>query len=78
MLRFDYCLLQLLDLASGAPLVQLYQKGMSKDAWPALQLSSDEEQLAHMVNNNVNIYKLKAFAEGKSNAGNDVSCQQYP
>ncbi len=57
--------LQLLDLETGATVVQLYQKGMSKDAWPALQLSSDEELLAHMVNNTVNIYKTRAFAEGE-------------
>lgn len=56
--------MQLLDLRSGEAIVQLYQKGMSKEAWPALQLSADEELLAHMVNNTVNIYKTRAFAEG--------------
>ncbi len=58
--------MQLLDLESGETVVQLYQKGMSKEAWPALQLTSDEALLAHMVNNTINIYKTRAFAEGKS------------
>lgn len=44
--------------------MQLHQKGMSKESWPALQLTCDEALLAHMVNNTVNIYKTKAFAEG--------------
>lgn len=57
---------QLLDLESGETVVQLYQKGMSKESWPALQLTSDEALLAHMVNNTINIYKTRAFAEGKS------------
>ena len=58
--------MQLLDLKSGETVVQLYQKGMSKESWPALQLTSDEALLAHMVNNTINIYKTRAFAEGKS------------
>ncbi|KAL3135761.1 hypothetical protein ABBQ32_007324 [Trebouxia sp. C0010 RCD-2024] len=37
---------------------------MSKEAWPALQLSSDEDLLAHMVNNTVNVYKSRNFAQG--------------
>ena len=61
-----WCTVQLLDLASGETVVQLYQKGMSKESWPALQLTSDEALLAHMVNNTINIYKTRAFAEGKS------------
>lgn len=56
--------MQLLDLVSGETVVQLYQKGMSKEAWPALQLTYDETYLAHMVNNTVNLYKTRAFAEG--------------
>ena len=56
--------MQLLDVASGETVVQLHQKGMSKESWPALQLTCDEALLAHMVNNTVNIYKTKAFAEG--------------
>lgn len=60
------CTVQLLDLDSGETVVQLYQKGMSKESWPALQLTSDEVLLAHMVNNTINIYKTRAFAEGKS------------
>ena len=59
-------MLQLINLASGETAVQLYQKGMSKESWPALQLSSDEMLLAHMVNNTVNLYKTEAFAEGTS------------
>ncbi|KAA6416608.1 MAG: eukaryotic translation initiation factor 2A-like [Trebouxia sp. A1-2] len=58
--------LKLLDLESGETVVQLYQKGMSKESWPALQLTSNEALLAHMVNNTINIYKTRAFAEGKS------------
>lgn len=58
--------MQLLDLDTGETVVQLYQKGMSKESWPALQLTSDEAFLAHMVNNTINIYKTRAFAEGKS------------
>ncbi len=58
--------MQLLDLESGEKVVQLYQKGMSKESWPALQLTSDEALLAHMVNNTINIYKTRAFGEGKS------------
>ena len=58
--------MQLLDLESGETVVQLYQKGMSKESWPALQLTSNEALLAHMVNNTINIYKTRAFAEGKS------------
>ena len=56
--------MQLLSLESGETVAQLYQKGISKDAWPAMHLSSDEQLLAHMVNNNVNIYKTQAFTEG--------------
>ena len=33
-------------------------------AWPALQLTFDEELLGHIVNNTVNIYKTRAFVEG--------------
>ena len=57
-------MLQLINLASGETVVQLYQKGMSKESWPALQLSSDEMLLAHMVNNTVNLYQTEAFAKG--------------
>lgn len=56
--------LQLIELGSEETLVQLHQKGMSKEAWPALQLSSDENLLAHMVNNTVNVYKTRKFAQG--------------
>ena len=31
-----------------------------------MQLTSDEALLAHMVNNTINIYKTRAFAEGKA------------
>ena len=57
-------MLQLIELASGETVVQLHHKGMSKESWPALQLSSDEDLLAHMVNNTVNIYKTRSFAQG--------------
>lgn len=45
-------------------MVQLFQKTMSKEAWPALQLTSDEELVAHMVNNTVNIYSTADFSKG--------------
>ena len=57
-------MVQLLNVASGETVVQLHQKGMSKESWPALQLTCDEALMAHMVNNTVNIYRTKAFAEG--------------
>lgn len=56
--------LKLLEVKSGETVVQLHQKGMSKESWPALQLTCDEALLAHMVNNTINIYKTRAFAEG--------------
>lgn len=57
-------LLQLLELASGEVVVQLFQKTMSKEAWPALQLTSDESLVAHMVTNTVNIYSTADFSQG--------------
>lgn len=56
--------MQLLDIKSGEVVVQLFQKTMSKDAWPALQLTPDESLVAHMVNNTVNIYSTKEFSKG--------------
>lgn len=57
-------MLQLMEVKSGKVVVQLFQKTMSKDTWPALQLTSDESHVAHMVNNTVNIYSTTAFSEG--------------
>ena len=57
-------LLQLWELASGEVVVQLFQKTMSKEAWPALQLTSDESLVAHMVTNTVNIYSTADFSQG--------------
>ena len=55
-------------------MVQLYQKGMSKESWPALQLSSDEDLLAHMVNNTVNVYKTRNFAQGNCSCFKEALC----
>ena len=55
-------------------MVQLYQKGMSKEAWPALQVSSDEGLLAHMVNNTVNVYNTRNFVQGTCSYFNSTLC----
>ena len=63
-----------MEVATGKVVAQFFQKTMSKESWPALQFSSDETLLAHMVNNTVNIYSVQAFANGEGT----MNLQQKP
>jgi len=47
-------------------LLQLFQKSWSKEAWPAIQLSPEEDLAFHAQPNAVNVYKPREFAAGKS------------
>ena len=46
--------------------MQLYQKTMSKEAWPCLHLSADEAVACHLVTNAVNVYRIDEFTAGLS------------
>jgi len=50
--------------SEGAPVLQLFQKGFTRDTWPSLHWSSDEEYLARLVNNEVHFYSSSDFSTG--------------
>lgn len=56
--------MQLWDLETGEVLLQLFQKAFNKDAWPAIQLSPDEDLAFHAAPNAVNVYNPRDFAAG--------------
>ncbi len=55
---------QLWDLASGEVLLQLFQKAFSRDAWPAIQLSPEEDLAFVSGPNAVNVYCPRDFPAG--------------
>ena len=65
--------MQLVEVASQQVVLQLFQKTMSKEAWPALQLTADETLTFHLVNNAVNVYSTADFAAGE--LGTPGNCQ---
>lgn len=44
--------------------MQLFQKGYSKDTWPAVSFTGDESNAFHLVTNAVNVYDPANFASG--------------
>ena len=50
--------------------LQLFQRNFSKEAWPSLQLPSDESAVAHANPNVINFYDPADPAAGQSMSAN--------
>ena len=58
--------MQLWDWRSGSVKLQLFQKSFSRDLWPSLQLTPNEDLAFHQVTNCVNAYEVQQAAAGES------------
>lgn len=55
---------QLWDWRAGKLAIALFQKTFSREAWPTLQLLTDESMALSVVTNAINVYNPRDFAAG--------------
>lgn len=51
--------LKVWDAKKGVTVTTFHKKGISKDAWPAIQFSADEGHLFHLITNAVNVHSSR-------------------
>lgn len=61
--------LQVWDLSACRPVLELHQKSVTRDSWPAVQWRPDDSSAYHCVTNNVHVYeRANGFAQYRCGA----------